>query len=119
MDGSKQLVFALCLFCGMHDLALAQPKLEEPRGKLLYETHCSACHTLKIHWRERKQATDWNSLKVQVRRWQASIGLSWTDEEITDAADYLNVIHYGFPITDEKGLSQEKRPIQVLRQYFD
>jgi len=106
MTKPKHLAFALCLFCGMHASTYAQPEHGEPRGKLLYETHCIVCHASKIHWREQKLATDWNSLKFQVRRWQASIGLVWSEEEITDVTDYLNVIHYGFPITDEKGLSQ-------------
>jgi len=117
MTVSKEMAFALCLFWGMHAFAHAQSKLGESRGELLYATHCSACHTSKIHWREQKLATDWNGLKVQVRRWQASIGLSWSEEEITDVAHYLNAIHYGFPVADQKGLSQEKKPIQILRQY--
>jgi len=117
MTGSKQLVFALCLFWGMHTLAYAQPKPGESRGELLYETHCNACHTSKIHWREQKLATDWNSLKVQVRRWQDIIGLGWSEEEITDVTNYLNAVHYSFPVTDQEGFSQEKKPNQVLRQY--
>ncbi len=117
MTGSKQLVLALCLFWGMHTLAHAQPKHGESRGELLYETHCNACHTSKIHWREQKLATDWNSLKVQVRRWQASMGLDWSEEEITDVTHYLNAVHYGFPATDQEGLFQGKKSNQVLRQY--
>lgn len=117
MNISKQLVFALCLFCGMHTAAHAQPKHGESRGELLYETHCNACHTLKIHWREQKLVTDWNSLKVQVRRWQASSGLNWGEEEITDVAHYLNAAHYGFPITDQKDISQDKKPNQALRRH--
>jgi len=117
MTVSRQLVIALCVFLGTHTSAYAQPEHDEPRGKLLYETHCIVCHTSGIHWREQKLATDWNSLKFQVRRWQTSIGLGWSEEEITDVTDYLNAIHYGFPITGEKGLSQGKNPIQVLRQY--
>ena len=109
MTGSKKLVFALCLFWCMHASVHAQPKLIEARGELLYSTHCNACHTSEIHWRKQKLATDWNSLKVQVRRWQASIGLSWSEEEINDVTHYLNVLHYGFPIPDQKGISQGKK----------
>lgn len=117
MTGPKWLVFALCLFGGMHASSYAQPEHGESRGELLYATHCSACHTSKIHWREQKLAIDWNSLKVQVRRWQASIGLGWSEEEIMDVTHYLNAVHYGFPVTDQEGLSQEKKSIQILRQY--
>jgi len=117
MNIPKRLAFALCLFWGMHTLAHAQPKHGESRGELLYATYCSACHTSKIHWREQKLATDWNSLKVQVRRWQGSIGLSWSEEEITDVANYLNAVHYGFPVSDQKDLLQSKTPNPILRKY--
>ncbi|MDE2311345.1 MAG: hypothetical protein KGL01_11060 [Betaproteobacteria bacterium] len=117
MTVSRQLAFALCLFWGMHTLAHAQPKHGESRGELLYATHCNACHTSKIHWREQKLAIDWSSLKAQVRRWQASIGLDWSEEEITDVTNYLNTVHYGFPVTDQQGFLPGKQLNQVLRQY--
>lgn len=101
----------------MHPLAHAQPKYDESRGRLLYETHCNACHTSAIHWREQKLATDWNSLKAQVRRWQDSMGLGWSEAAIADVTRYLNAIHYGFPVTDQKGFLQEEKPNQALRQY--
>ena len=117
MTGPKHLAFALCLFCGMHASAYAQPEHDEPRGKLLYETHCIACHTSKIYWREQKLVTDWGSLKLQVRRWQASIGLGWSEEEIMDVTYYLNAAHYGFPFTEQEGFWQREKPNHVLRQY--
>lgn len=100
------LVFALCLFCSTHALARDQLKPGEARGKLLYTTHCSACHTSEIHWREQRLVTDWRSLKAQVRRWQASIGLRWSEAEIGDVAHYLNAVYYDFSDTERKDLSQ-------------
>jgi len=117
MSGSIKFVFSLCLFGGMQASALAQTRQVEPRGKVLYATHCNACHSLKIHWREQKLATDWASLYAQVRRWQASIGQSWSEEEITEVAEYLNSAHYGFPVTNPKGLSQGEKPNPALRHY--
>jgi mono/diheme cytochrome c family protein len=67
------------------------------RGALLYETHCIACHTKEVHWRERKLATDWASLAAETRRWQRNIGLRWSDEEIDDVVRYLNTTIYRFP----------------------
>ena len=116
MTATRQLAIALCIFFCTHTLVHAQPKHEGQRGKLLYETHCNACHTSKIHWREQKLATDWVSLKAEVSRWQASIGLSWSEEEITDVTHYLNAAHYDFPVTEQKGLSQGKKPIHALHQ---
>jgi len=118
MTGSKQLALALalCLFWGMPADVHAQASNSESRGELLYVTHCSACHGSEIHWRELKLATGWNSLKAQVRRWQANIGLVWSEEEITDVAHYLNATYYGFPATAQKDLSQDKKINQVLRK---
>jgi len=67
------------------------------RGALLYDTHCIACHTKEVHWRERKLATDWVSLAAETRRWQRNIGLGWSDEEIDDVVRYLNTTIYRFP----------------------
>lgn len=116
MIGSKQLVFALCLLWSMHASVQAQPERGESRGALLYATHCNACHSLKFYWRERKLATDWDSLKAQVRHWQASLGLGWSEEEIKDVTDYLNSVHYAFPAIDEEGFLQKEKSNQVLRQ---
>jgi len=76
--------------------ALAQPAMPAARGELLYSTHCIACHSREIHWRQKKLATDWASLNVQVRRWAGNGGLGWSDEEIADVARYLNAVHYRF-----------------------
>ena len=47
------------------------------RGALLYDTHCIACHTTQMHWRDNKVARDWPGLKAQVRRWQGNNALGW------------------------------------------
>jgi len=51
-------------------LALAPGAQAQSRGELLYLTHCGECHTTQMQWRDKKAATDWASLKFQVRRWQ-------------------------------------------------
>ena len=43
-----------------------------------------------MHWRDKKLVTDWPSLKVQVRRWQGTAQLNWSDEDIDDVARFLN-----------------------------
>lgn len=106
-----QLICVLCVLLGVHTLAYAQEKHSETRGELLYSTHCNACHTSKIHWREHKLVTDWNSLVAQVRRWQYVTGLSWSEEEIIDVAHYLNAAYYGF-----KNTAQDKKPIRLLQK---
>jgi mono/diheme cytochrome c family protein len=69
------------------------------RGELLYATHCVTCHTEQMHWRVKKQATDWTSLKVQVRRWQGNASLNWSDDDVAEVARYLNARFYRFAPT--------------------
>lgn len=78
-------------------LALAPAVQAQSRGELLYSTHCISCHTTEMHWRDKKVATDWSSLNVQVRRWQDASGLGWSDSDIRDVARYLNESIYRYP----------------------
>ncbi|TAN80072.1 MAG: hypothetical protein EPN14_05620 [Gallionella sp.] len=93
----------MCLCWGVHTPVYAGAEHGEARGELLYSTHCGACHSGQIHWREKKLAADWDSLAAQVRRWQANIGLAWNEEEIEDTAHYLNAAYYHFPTAGAKG----------------
>ena len=68
----------------------------QTRGELLYTTHCIACHTTQVHWRDRRLATDWNSLQAQVARWQAAGALNWSEEDIVAVTRHLNERFYGF-----------------------
>ena len=90
---------------GISSLASAQPVAAETRGELLYNTHCAACHTTQMHWRNDRQAVDWESLKFQVRRWQGNAGLVWNDADIIEVSRYLNETIYHYPqLNDRVGL---------------
>ena len=78
-------------------LAPTAPALAQSRGALLYSTHCIACHTEQVHWRQRRLATDWTSLKAQVWRWQSDAALAWSDDDVAEVARYLNEEFYRFP----------------------
>lgn len=67
------------------------------RGQMLYGNHCIACHTTQMHWRDKRLVTDWPSLKVQVRRWQGTAQLNWSEEDIDDVARFLNDAYYQLP----------------------
>lgn len=69
----------------------------QSRGELLYSTHCIACHTSEMHWRDKKVATDWTSLRLQVRRWQGNAGLGWSEADILEVTRYLNESIYRYP----------------------
>jgi hypothetical protein len=78
--------------------AWAQAQQAVPsRGELLYDTHCKACHTTQLHWRDRRQAGDWPSLKGWVGHWQRELGLGWSESDIVDVARYLNERYYHHP----------------------
>lgn len=79
------------------EVQLTQPTL---RGKLLYSTHCIACHNVKIHWRDNKAASDWSTLYAEVMRWQTVSGLHWGHKDIEAVAQYLNVLHYHYPVSN-------------------
>lgn len=82
-------------------LALAGPAQAQPappgRGQLLYETHCIACHGLQMHWRAQRLVTDWPQLLAQVRRWQGTAQLQWSDADIDAVARHLNDTLYRLP----------------------
>lgn len=66
------------------------------RGELLYTTHCIACHSTQMHWRDQRRATDLDSLREQVRLWQGRAQLSWTEDDIAEVTRYLNERIYRF-----------------------
>ena len=77
-------------------IAYAQVPISPTRGELLYTTHCVACHNSDIHWRDRRQVTDWDSLTQQVRRWQDAASLQWGEEDISEVARHLNDTVYRY-----------------------
>ena len=91
----------------------AAPKAGAARGELLYTTYCVGCHTTQVHWRDRKLATSWQSLKAEVARWQKTAGLSLDDDDIGAVAAYLNALYYHFPEGEarQSGDMQETRPL--------
>ena len=90
---------------GLTLLADAQQRPAETRGEQLYSTHCVACHTTQMHWRNDRQAFDWESLKFQVCRWPGNAGLAWNDADIAKVSRYLNETIYHYPqINDRVGM---------------
>jgi hypothetical protein len=93
-------LFALTVLAGA-GLAQAQGNAAPSRGELLYATHCNACHTTQMHWRERRAATDWATLKAQVRRWQGELKLNWPEADVTEVARHLNRRFYRYAEREE------------------
>ncbi len=102
----KKWLFALVMVLwGLAGPVLARTKTDTQRGELLYSTHCIACHSTQLHWRDRKLASNWASLKAEVERWQKTSGLGWREEDVTDVARYLNTLYYRFPEPEPDGAS--------------
>jgi mono/diheme cytochrome c family protein len=86
----------------------AEP-LDSVAGQLLYDTHCTSCHTTQIHWRDRHLATDWASLQAQVKRWQSNSALGWKQTEVMEVTRYLNDSIYHFePSATAQGTDQKQ-----------
>ena len=96
MPGLRRVSLFACSVLASALAALGAPVQAQSRGELLYATHCIACHTSQMHWRDRKLATDWTTLEQQVRRWQAIALLRWSDDDIVEVTRYLNQSFYRF-----------------------
>ena len=90
--------------------AVAQPGTEYLRGEVLYKDNCDGCHTERMHWRAERLVTDWNSLKAQVRRWQGSAKLGWTESDVMAVALYLNGRYYSLPVIPGTVMRRPGRP---------
>jgi mono/diheme cytochrome c family protein len=86
-------------------LIAASSALAQSRGALLYATHCIACHTTEMHWRDKRSASSWASLKDQVRRWQDAASLAWSEGDILEVSRYLNDSIYHFEQTADPASS--------------
>ncbi len=91
------MLFALSVFPAG---ANAQTTKSPSRGELLYATHCLACHTDKVHWRDKRVAANFKSLRYEVDRWQKLSALRWNAYDIEAVARYLNTLYYHYPTPD-------------------
>jgi len=91
------LIVTLLLLSVAPGGAGAQIRVEATRGELLYTKHCVECHNARVHWREQRLASDWASLRAQVRRWQDLQKLGWSEADITEVARHLDTHYYNYP----------------------
>jgi len=97
----RHWISGLLVLYGSLAIAADPVRIEPSRGELLYSTHCIACHTEQVHWREKKLATNWTSLVAEVRRWQDIDKLGWSRDDIRQVAIYLNTLHYRYRLTNK------------------
>lgn len=77
------------------------------RGRLLYENHCTGCHTSQAHVRDNRKAASFTDLRGWVGRWQGVQKLDWTDADIRDVATWLYLRFYD---PDRPGASGSDKP---------
>lgn len=108
---SRKIAFVAGLLLSML-ISAAPAGAQQVRGELLYSLHCVACHTTEMHWRDKKVATDFETLKFQVRRWQNNAGLDWSEGDIRDVTRYLNESIYRYPPQPEP-TAQRTAPVET------
>lgn len=73
-----------------------QPQLPpaRPRGQMLYENHCMACHESVVHVRAGRQIASLAQLQARVLHWVNYLHLRWGKEEVEDVVFHLNSRYY-------------------------
>jgi len=72
--------------------AAAPPDPE--RGRLLYENHCTTCHSSNVHRRSHPVPMDIVELRRIASDWAKEENLGWSESEVGDVVDYLARVHY-------------------------
>lgn len=67
-----------------------------PRGQLLYENHCMACHESVVHIRSKQSARSLDDLHARVVHWTRYMKLPWSEEEVGDVTRFLESRYYKF-----------------------
>ncbi len=102
----RRAALGTLIACAGATAAAQVPQLTEHEGAVLYATHCRACHTTQVHWRDARKVKDWPGLVAEVRRWQRNLDLAWSEDEIRQVAHYLNLLHYRFAPAVPRVLAQ-------------
>jgi len=77
-------------------LTLTAPGPDMGRGAMLYENHCTICHTSVVHVREDHRATSDVEVESWVRRWSTDQKLGWSQQDVDDVTSYLLQTFYKF-----------------------
>ena len=79
-------------------LALPAQAQDANRGKLLYDTHCIACHYERVHDRDpsKSRVRSFDELRAEVANRAKLTDRQFTEQELDEIAGYLNRSHYRF-----------------------
>lgn len=77
----------------------ANPALADAeRGRLLYENHCTVCHTSTVHIRDDRKSKSPADVRSWIQRWSGELKLNWSKDELADVYRHLNDRYYKFPL---------------------
>jgi hypothetical protein len=91
----NRFTFTLCLI-PLLGVASAEAADSQQQGEALVKANCVRCHGSEIYTRRDRRVTSLPGLHKQVRRCEQMLGLTWFDEDIENAATYLNREYYKF-----------------------
>jgi cytochrome c5 len=77
----------------------ATPPITGSHGELLYENHCTGCHTSRAHLRDHRRAKSTSDVEGWVRRWSGELKLDWSSEDVKDVTNHLVRRYYKFDST--------------------
>lgn len=86
------------LACGLVALLAAPAPLaaDAERGRALYELRCTTCHSESVHGRQKRVANGFDEVRAWVARWNESLVLGWSSEEIDDVTVHINRTYYHY-----------------------
>ena len=82
-------------------LAVSVSASAQTPAQTTHDTYCIMCHGTEVYTRKSRIANDYDSLWVQVDRWQSNVSLNWTSTQIDMMATWLATRYYGFSCPDE------------------
>lgn len=88
----RSLVLAAAL-----GLPLAALAADISRGRDLYELRCLGCHAESVHSRVSRKAKTVDEVRGWVARWNTSLSLGWSADDIDDVTLHLNTLYYRYP----------------------
>lgn len=78
-------------------LPLTALAADASRGRDLYELRCLGCHAQSVHARTTRKAKSFDEVRGWVARWNASLSLGWSGEDVDDVTLHLNTLYYRYP----------------------
>lgn len=82
----------------------ATPVISDPpmeRDQMLYENHCTACHSSQVYIRQERKARSVDDIRRWVRRWSTELKLDWGASDVELVSQYLNRNFYHFNSDEE------------------